>query len=292
MTKVGYAALFGPANAGKSTLLNRILGEKVSIVSSKPQTTRQQVLGVYNTPRSQLIFLDTPGFVAGKHRDKLSRFLDQARDEALKEVDVPLLVLDARNPVITAKGKLPSELIILNKIDLLKKGQVFSTLKRVSEQCASLSEKPVEIFPVSAKTGEGIDELLRSVEKLLPEGPRYYPEDVRSDSDPQWFVAEIIREKLYRQLNQELPYSVAVKIEQWTEEDNLIKLRGVVQVERNSQKGMVIGKSGSKLKSIATAARLELEQYFGCKVFLELLVRVEPNWTKSDKNLRAAGYGL
>ncbi|MCB0325910.1 MAG: GTPase Era, partial [Bdellovibrionales bacterium] len=273
---------------------------KISIVSPKAQTTRTRILGVHTTEDAQLVFLDTPGFIAKEHRGALAQYLNDALSTAASEVDVNVLVFDAARAAnepalverlrdsVTTKRLAQPGIVVLNKIDLIPRELLLPLIERLAAAFAG-SDSP-DFIPVSAKTGEGAERLIETLCKRLPEGPPYFPADALTDQPERFLAAEIIREKLFRQLNQELPYSTAVQIERWEEDERLLRLQAVILVERVSQRGIVIGKGGQKIKAIGTAARLELERVFELPVHLELYVRVEEDWTKTARGLERAGY--
>ena len=289
----GFVAIAGAPNVGKSTLMNRILGEKISITSSKPQTTRNRILGVLHCPNAQLVFIDTPGI--HKARSPLNiRIVDTALS-ILGDVDLILLVTDVSEPDLKSeevlKKKLQTQnkpvLLVLNKIDLIKKSPLSEIIENVSAR--QLFEK---VVPVSAKQGSGIDELVQSMEALLPPGPPFFPPESLTDLPERFIAAEMIREKVFRLTGQEIPYATAVTVDrfQGDEETALVKIDASIHVERDSQKGIIIGKSGAKLKQIGAAARKEIEKMVGATVFLKLFVRVQKNWSKDTKALRRFGY--
>lgn len=296
----GFVGIVGPANAGKSTLLNALLGAKVSIVSPKPQTTRTRVLGVKSGPGTQLVFLDSPGFLKKGFNQPLGRFLQQEAREVSEEGDICLLVVDGQKlsrqenelselEAQLRKGGLKApDVVAVNKVDLVDKAALLPLLDRLF-QAFTAEGQTVEILPVSALKKIGLADLEKVLLQRLPEGPQYFPEDQLSDQAEETLAAEIVREKLFLNLQQELPYSVAVRTDRWEEEEEIIRIGATVLVERESQKGIVIGKGGEMLKRIGTAARLEMEKIFGTKVFLELFVRVEEDWTRSEKGLGRAG---
>jgi GTPase len=290
----GYIAIIGRPNVGKSTLLNRILGEKVAIVSPKPQTTRNRITGIRTTASSQIIFLDTPGMHQG-HSLMNRRMMDTAL-QTLDEVDGVLWLLDAHDKIKqeeeriaeTLRGVETPVLILLNKIDLVSK----SRLLPLMERCAELLPAK-EIVPVSALRGEGIDIVLSLVEQWLPEGPRYFSEGEHTDQSERFLASEIVREKVFLLTREEIPYGVAVTIDEFTEkeEKNLIVISATIHTERDSHKGILIGKRGSMLKEIGKQAREELEALLGCRIFLELFVRVDPGWTQNPHLLTEMGVG-
>ena len=291
--KSGFVAIAGAPNVGKSTLLNQILGEKISITSKKPQTTRNRILGIVHRPSSQLIFIDTPGIHRAK-RPLNIRIVDAAVS-ALGDVDVILVMIDVANPDPESEDFLVKKLrkqkrpvvLALNKIDLVAKPMLLSIIDNWSNAYAFEA-----VVPVSAILGAQIDELLDAMEALLPAGPPFYPHEALTDMPERFIAAEMIREKVFRLTGQEIPYSTAVTIESFSEEKGgtLVKIHSTIHVERSSQKGMIIGKHGAMLKMIGTEARKEIERMVGTKVFLKLFVRVHKNWSKDTKALRRFGY--
>lgn len=291
--KSGFAGLIGAPNVGKSTLLNHMLGEKVSIVSSKPQTTRNRILGVYHGDNFQLVLMDTPGIHRAKSALNL-HMVDVAMD-AIGDVDVILFVIDASKPdqlseKIVLKSLQRRErpvLLVINKIDLINKEELLPLIDKWKE-----AHEFSAIVPISAKEGIQVDELLREIRGLLPPGPPYFPEDSLTDMPERFVAAEMIREKVFGLTSQEIPYSTAVTIDSFKEQEAppMVKISAVIHVERDSQKGIVIGKKGAMLKRIGTQAREEIERMVGVKVFLKLFVRVEKNWSTDTKAMRRLGY--
>jgi len=289
----GFVGIAGPPNVGKSTLLNRILGEKISITSSKPQTTRNRILGIAHRPEAQIIFVDTPG-VHGARKALNIRMVASAL-AALDDMDVVLLVLDAAAPdpasenlLVKKLGQLRRPLILaLNKTDLVAKPALLALIARWSQAVAFEA-----LVPVSAQTGDQLPALLQALEACLPLGPPLFPADAITDMPERFIAAEMIREKVFRFTGQEIPYSTAVTIERFAEETRpaLVKIFATIHVERDSQKGVVIGKGGAKLKQIGVAARSEIERMIGAQVYLKLLVRVEKNWSQDSRALRKFGY--
>lgn len=289
----GFVGIAGPPNVGKSTLLNRILGEKISITSSKPQTTRNRILGIAHRPEAQIIFVDTPG-VHGARKALNIRMVASAL-AALDDMDVVLLVLDAAAPdpasenlLVKKLGQLRRPLIlVLNKTDLVAKPALLALIARWSQAVAFEA-----LVPVSAQTGDQLPALLQALEACLPLGPPLFPADAITDMPERFIAAEMIREKVFRFTGQEIPYSTAVTIERFAEETRpaLVKIFATIHVERDSQKGVVIGKGGAKLKQIGVAARSEIERMIGAQVYLKLLVRVEKNWSQDSRALRKFGY--
>ncbi len=288
--KSGYVAIAGAPNAGKSTILNRLLGEKISITSKKPQTTRNRILGVVNKPSSQIIFLDTPG--VHEATATLNVKLVETALSAIGDVDVILLMIDASSPDISSEKYLIEKLkkqrkpvvLALNKIDKVKKPVLLNYIENWSKAFDFKS-----IIPVSAKHGDQVDDLVETLEELLPVGPALFPEDVVTDLPERFFVAEMVREKVFRLTGQEIPYAVAVTVEQFTVKKGLAKIYATIHVERDSQKGIIIGKSGSKLRQVGEDARKEIEKMLEMKVFLKLFVRVQKNWSRDTKAIRNFG---
>ena len=291
--KSGYVAIVGAPNAGKSTLLNRMLGEKISITSKKPQTTRNRILGVVHRPQAQIIFIDTPGIFKAKDTLNL-RIVDTALS-AIGDADIILFVLDVANPDPTSEyflaKRLQSQnrpvLLALNKIDLIEKADLLATIKKWST-----GFRFDVIVPVSATEGTQIDELTEAMENFLPIGPPYFPEDALTDLPERFIAAEMIRESIFRLTGEEIPYATAVMVDSFKEEKNgkLVKIEATIHLERDSQKGIIIGKDGSKLKRIGTESRKKIEHMLDTKVFLKLFVRVQKNWRKDTRALRKFGY--
>lgn len=291
--KSGFVAIAGAPNAGKSTLLNRMLGEKISITSKKPQTTRNRILGVAHRPSSQIIFLDTPGV----HRPAgalNTRIVDTALT-ALGDADLILMVADAARPepeaekflVKKIEGQTRPVVLALNKIDLLEKQRLLAIIDQWSDAFTFEA-----VVPISAKLGTQVDILIEAMEKVLPIGPPYYPEDTLTDVPERFIAAEMIREQVFRQTGEEIPYATAVSVDQFSEEKDgrLVRISATIHIERESQKAIVIGRGGSKLKAIGTAARRQIERMVGARVFLKLFVRVQKNWRKDTRALRRFGY--
>jgi GTPase len=291
--KSGFIAIVGAPNAGKSTLLNRMLGEKISITSKKPQTTRNRILGVMHRPGAQLVFVDTPGI--HKTEQALNVRIVGAAVAAMGEGDAVLFLVDAAHSDAPSEALLLEKLkaikqpvvLALNKIDLVAK----ETLLVLLDKWRSAHEFAAMV-PISATRGHQVDDLLKAMEALLPEGPPLFPEDTLTDVPEKFIAAEIIREKVFRLTGEEIPYSVAVTVETFKEKKSgaLIVLDATIHVEKGSQKGIVIGKQGQKLKQIGEVARKELEHILHTKVYLKLFVRVQKNWSKDTKALRNFGY--
>jgi GTP-binding protein Era len=293
--KNGFVSFIGRPNAGKSTLLNRLVGEKVAIVSDKPQTTRNRILGVKNYPDAQVIFLDTPGIHRPLHRMNV-RMVDAARD-TISEVDIVCLVVDVNEKLgggdryvfDMVKDLHKPVFLVLNKIDLIKKPKLLPIIEEFSRQ-----GKFEEIIPVSAGTGLNIDRLEKAIIDRLPEGPALYPPDYLTDQPERFMASEIVREKVLQFTHAEIPFSSAVVVDRFEEPTNpkgLLKLYCTIVVERESQKPIIIGKNGDMIKTIGTAAREELEKFFSTKVFLDLHVRVKSDWREDDRTLQDLGVG-
>ncbi len=276
----GFASLVGRPNVGKSTLLNRILGQKVTIVSDKPQTTRTQVRGVLNRPDAQIVFVDTPGI--HRPRTALGERLNATASEVFGGMDVVCLVIDATGPVGPGDRfvgeRVPRDaFVVVNKVDLASRDELVQQLARASEQL-DLGE----YFPVSAKTGEGVDALVDAIVDRLPPGPKYYPDDMVTDSPEAFWVAELVREQLLAVTRDELPHSIATRVVEW----EWPRIRVEILVERDSQKGIVIGRKGSVLKEVGTAVRAQLPE----GAYLELFVKVEKDWQRRHQALERLGF--
>jgi GTPase len=276
----GFVTLVGRPNVGKSTLLNAILGTKVTIVSDKPQTTRTQVRGVLHRPDVQAVFVDTPGI--HKPRTLLGERLNETATDALGDVDVVCLVLDATQPL--GKGdrfvaeRVPTDaIVVVNKVDVASPAQVLTQLAAAAEQLDRSA-----YFPVSARTGDGVPELVDEIVTRLPEGPPYYPDDMVTDVPEAFWVAELVREQLLAHVREELPHSIATRVTEW----EWPRIRVEILVERESQKGIVIGRGGSTLKAVGTAVREQLLP----GAFVELFVKVDKDWQRRPKALERLGY--
>jgi GTP-binding protein Era len=292
--KSGYVTIVGAPNAGKSTLLNRILGEKISIISSKPQTTRHRILGVCHLPGAQIIFCDTPGLFVPK--DPLNVKMVDAACSAIIDADVLLALVDAAHPDPVSDAILEEKLrgfklpviLSLNKVDLVAdKTALLETIGRWSQRLEFAA-----VVPVSALNGTQLDDLLGAIVKVLPEGPPYYPDDMLTDAAERFIAAELIREKIFRLTGEEIPYASAVTVEAYKQSADGTRLRieATLHLERNSQKGIVIGKGGAMLKRIGTEARQDIEKMTGANVFLKLFVRVQKNWRRDTKAIQRFGY--
>jgi GTP-binding protein Era len=288
----GFGAVVGRPNTGKSTLVNRLVGEKVAITSDKPQTTRSAVRGIVTRPGGQLVLIDTPGY--HKPRTLLGQRLNEVVRQAWSDVDVVLFVVDGSGGVGRGDARVAADLAgtacptfcIVNKIDVMRPPEIAAALSAA----AALRDFD-EFVPVSARTGKGVDLLRELALGSLPEGPMYYPPGTNHDQPPPLFVAELVREKLLRRAREELPHSIAVVTEDYGErEDGLLEISARIYVERESQKGIVIGRGGETLKAAGSEAREEIELLFGRRVFLDLRVKVEKDWQRRHQSLQRLGF--
>lgn len=296
--RCGTVALVGRPNTGKSSLLNRLLGQKVAIVSPKPQTTRHLVRGILTTPDCQVVFTDSPGYQT-RHVNPLNRALNRRASEAAQDTDAVLFVVEATRyggadqAVLARLPKNARIVAAVNKVDLVKgSGALLQLVSKLDQE-----KRFAAIVPVSAQTGKNIPELMRVLREMLPEQPAIYPPDQLTDQDERFFAAEILREKLFRLLGEELPYRCEVVIDSFREEGKgrrgpgLRRIEASIWVERESQKPILVGKGGEKLKRISTAARLDMEKLFGGKVYLGTWVKVKDDWSGDARFLRQLGYG-
>ena len=287
----GFVGIIGAPNAGKSTLLNQVLGQKISITSKKPQTTRDRILGIVNSPKSQIIFIDTPGI--HKSTTLLNKRIVAQAMLALEDVDVVLFMVDAssRNysaeKLIISQFKKTSKIIVLalNKIDLVKKAQIYTLV----EEFQQLHDFKA-IIPISAKNNIQVKNILEEVEGSLAKGPRLFPEETFTDGSEKFMVKEIIREKVFRLTGMEIPYSSAVTVDSFEVEKKLIVIHASIHVIRDSQKGIIIGKKGAMLSQIGAKARKDIEEMTGQKVLLKLFVKVTKNWVDNGRILNEFGY--
>ncbi len=288
----GYVAIVGRPNVGKSTLLNRILGQKISITTRKPQTTRHQILGIKTTEMAQVVYVDTPGMHRGSKK-AMNRYMNKAAASVINDVDVVIFVVDGMrwqedDQAILEKLKLVDTPVILalNKLDKLENRE--QLLPYIKQMSAKMCFK--EIIPMSATKGENIESLETLVTSLLPASPAFFPEDQVTDKSERFVAAELVREKLMMRLGQEVPYSITVEIEQFKLEKKVLHINALIWVERNNQKMIVIGKNGEMLKAVGKQARLEMEDMFKTKVFLKLWVKVKDKWADDERALQNLGY--
>ena len=292
MTKTGFIAIVGRPNVGKSTLLNAILGEKVAIVSKKPQTTRNRITGILTEGERQFVFLDTPGM--HKPRTRLGDFMVKTVTETLGGIDGAILVVEAREAVGDIEAKLISRLkndnipavLVINKTDTVGKVNIAKTIAAY----AGVYDFHA-VIPVSAKHKRGVDTVIEECSAFLSEGEWMFPDDIATDQPERQLVAEIIREKLLRILDEEIPHGTAVTIEEWTEKKDVVSIRAEIYCEKASHKGIIIGKHAETVKKIGTYAREDIENLLGTRVFLDLYVRVKENWRDSEFNITDFGYG-
>jgi len=292
--KSGFVSIIGRPNAGKSTLLNFLLGEKIAIISNKPQTTRNRILGIKNHAAGQIIFLDTPGI--HRSRSRLNQSMVKVALATYNEVDAICFLIEAdradndENDFIleTLPRVEKPVLLVINKIDLIPKNDLLPIMERYS-RLRSFEQ----IIPISALLGDGVEILVAELFKILPEGPKLFPEDMITDLPERFLAGELIREKVIRLTREEIPYATAVVVEEFKEREgkNLIVIKATIQVERDSQKGILIGGKGHMLKEVGRLAREEIEALLGARVFLELWVKVEKNWREDPRALRRLGYG-
>jgi len=287
----GYVSIIGRPNVGKSTLLNAILGEKIAIVSPKPQTTRNKLIGIKNLSDSQIIFIDTPGIHKPKHR--LGEAMIKTAKQALAEVDLILFMVEPHGPRegeksilnLIKKVRIPFFLLI-NKIDTRKKTEILPVI----EEYRHLYPFP-EIIPLSALKEDGVELLMKKICEYLPPGPKYYPDDLITDQAERFMVSEIVREKIMLMTKEELPHAVAVEVVQWNErKDGIIAISCNIYIEREGQKAIIIGKGGTMVKAIGTAARIDIEKLLNTKVFLEIWVKVKKDWRDDTRLLQELGY--
>lgn len=291
--KSGFVTIVGRPNVGKSTLLNNIIGEKIAIISDKPQTTRNKIQCVYTDKDMQIIFLDTPG--VQKPRNKLGVYMANVTSDALREVDAILWLVDHsmsmgvgdKNILETMRNIRTPKILVVNKIDKLKKDEIDSILDKYKG--FNLFE---DVIPISALRGKNVNKLINSIKKLLPEGPQYFPEDMITDQPERLIISEIIREKALHYLEEEVPHGIAVDIDiiKQRESKDIVDISATIYCERDSHKGIIIGKGGKKLKGIGKSARQDIEKLLGSKVFLELWVKVSKNWREKENLLRRMGY--
>ena len=289
--KSGFISVVGRTNAGKSTLVNSLIGEKIAIISNKPQTTRYRIMGIRNEEDCQIIFTDTPGI--HKPKTRLGDFMINEANEALNDTDAALLVIEPVDNVGTSELKLIETLkkldipaiLVVNKIDTVKKENLFPIIEKYSEEFDFDA-----IIPVSAKTGDGVDILLEEIKKYLIEGPMFFPEDMVTDSPIKQRLSEIVREKLLWSLDKEIPHGIAIEVTRMNEDKNKVSLEITIYCEKQSHKGIIIGKGGDVLKTAGTRARFDMEKLLGKKVALNLWVKVKEGWRDSTMLLKNFGF--
>ncbi|NQZ53171.1 MAG: GTPase Era [Piscirickettsiaceae bacterium] len=291
--KSGYVAIIGRPNVGKSTLINRVLGQKLCITSRRPQTTRHRILGIKTSEDSQLIYVDTPGLHIDERR-AMNRYMNRAAASSIDDVDVILFLVDGMNWTdedervlerLKTNAKAPV-ILVINKMDkLADKNVMLPHIEKLSAQFDYSN-----VLPISARKGVNIEQLEIEIKKLMPAGELIFPKDQLTDRSSRFLAAELVREQLFRHLGQELPYSITVEIEQFDDEEKLYRIGAVIYVERSGQKSIVIGKKGELLKSVGKEARLEMQSLFGRKVFLRLWVKVREGWGDNERMLKNLGY--
>jgi GTPase len=288
----GFVSIIGRPNVGKSTLLNSMMGQKIAIMSDKPQTTRNKIRAVLTGEKSQIVFMDTPGIHKPKHR--LGEFMMNVAQNTLREVDMVLYVIEANGGIGAGdefildklnKVKTPV-ILVINKVDLVPRETVFELIVKFESKA-----KFLEIIPISALQKNNLDKLEELIIKYLPEGPQYYPDDMVTDHPERFVVSELIREKVLHNTREEIPHSVAVEIEEMKERDNdMVFVKAVIYTERETQKGIIVGKQGSLLKKIGQEARTDIENLLGSKVYLDVWVKVKKDWRNRDSMLRSFGF--
>ena len=290
--RCGYVAIVGRPNVGKSTLLNHLLGQKISITSRKPQTTRHQVLGIKTDRQYQIIFVDTPGLHSDADK-AINRYMNRAASSAIRDVDVIVFVVD--RTAWTAEDQMVLEqvqrsglpvILAINKVDLLAdKSQLLPHLQRLAEKADFAA-----VMPLSALQQHNVEQLEQEILQFLPESEHFFPEDQITDRSQRFLAAEIVREKIMRQLGEELPYAVTVEIEEFSQDESVLHISAVILVERKGQKKILIGDKGSRLRSIGTDARVDMERLFDSRVMLRLWVKVKSGWSDDERALRSLGY--
>ncbi len=289
--KSGFAAIVGMPNVGKSTLLNAIAGQKIAIISDKPQTTRNKILAIYTTEDEQIVFTDTPGI--HKPHNKLGQYMVNAANESMRETDVVIFVVDATRHIQEMERAIATEaakcgvpcVLVINKIDLVKKEDLLPLIADYSSICDF-----DDIVPISAKESDGVDILLNDIKSYLEVGPQFYYDDMITDQPEKQIVAEIIREKMLWLLDKEVPHGIAIEIEKMQEKKNITSINAVIYCEKASHKGIVIGKNGEMLKKVGSLARPDIEKMLDKKVYLELWVRVKSDWRNNNYLMKSFGY--
>ncbi|MCB0345503.1 MAG: GTPase Era [Bdellovibrionales bacterium] len=297
--RAGFIALVGDSNAGKSTLLNALIGERIAITAPKPQTTRRRIQGIKTTETAQFVFVDTPGFIKGSARSELNRSLLREAFDAMSGVDLRVLVIDAAraakepgrfeslHKLFAGRDSQP-DVIVLNKVDILEKEALLPQIAAINELFGADGRTPI-VVPVSARRSEGLDVLFAELERLLPLGPQMFDAEAMTDQSEREIAAERVREKAIMYLEKEIPYQLAVAVEEWKESEKGLDISAVIYVGRSSHKPIVVGKGGSMIKKIGIAARADLEKFFCTHVNLRLFVSVKKDWTESKAGLRRVG---
>jgi GTP-binding protein Era len=289
--KSAFIAIVGRPNAGKSTLLNRLTGEKIAIISNKPQTTRNKILGILNEENAQIVFVDTPG--VHRARTRLGDYMNRVAINAIDGVDAAILVFDVSKEVGEAEEDIIKELknkqipaiLVINKVDSVAREQVLPLIETFTKLYDFKA-----IVPISAIKGDGVDSVKSEIDKFLQVGPMFYPDDMITDKTEREIASEIIREKLLKLLEQEIPHGTAVEINSMKEEETIIKIAATIYCEKNTHKAIVIGRGGSMLKKVGSLARGDMEKFFGKKIFLELWVKVKDDWRNNNFMLKSLGY--
>ena len=289
--KSGFAAIVGMPNVGKSTLLNRLVGQKIAIISDKPQTTRNKILAIYNDEECQIVYTDTPGI--HKPQNKLGEMMVKSAKETLLDNDLLIMVVDATRPLRETERELAKSIknsgeksiLVINKVDMVKKDNLLPFIM----ECSTLNEFDA-VVPISAKSGDGVKLLIKEIKALLEEGPMYYYEDMVTDQPEKQIAAEIIREKMLWLLDKEIPHGIAIEIEKMQEKKEITNISAVIYIEKDSHKGIVIGKGGEMLKRIGALARGDIEKMLDKKVYLELWVRVKKDWRNNNYLLKNFGF--
>ena len=290
--KSGFVSIIGRPNVGKSTLLNALIGEFISIISPKPQTTRVNILGIKTTDSYQIAFFDTPGMLE-KTKYELHRTMVEEVKKVIEDADVIVMMVEPvpeignieRNLIELIKKSGKPAILAINKVDKVPKNEILPVIDVYAKENVFK-----EIIPISASMGDGVDIVEKTIVNYLPYGEKLYPDDELSDKTERFFVAEIIREKIFNLYGEEIPYSTAVEIDEWQEEDKKIYIRAIIYVEKDSQKGIIIGKGGEKIKKVGTLARMDIEKKLGKKVFLELWVKTKEGWRRDRNFLKRIGY--
>lgn len=288
--QAGFVNLIGRPNVGKSTLMNKLVGERLSIINKKAQTTRHRILGIVNGGDYQIVYSDTPGILDPKY-ELQSRMMSFVKD-ALKDADILVLIVDAKDKKAdyfefqkAIRGIKAPLFVVINKIDLINQEELNERIESLENEY-----KPAEIFPVSALNDFGVEQLERKIIEYLPQNAPYFDKDALTDRNMRFFVSEIIRERILANYQKEIPYSVEVEVESYKEDAKLVRISAVIYVERRTQKGIIIGHQGSALKKVGTEARKLIEEFIDRKVFLELFVKVDEDWRTKDRRLKAFGY--